>query len=186
MRYLFIFPLFVFLISCSSEVFDNSEREGERDDIYLSTYNPSSSGDVLVKGGRVLTGTGEELLSADILIKNNVIHEIAELIEPSPNTKIINAEGKWVTPGIIDIHSHMGVYAAPSLRSNSDGNEATSPVTPGVIKVTAWNNILADLLVCCTTPPSIIAPLPASPLAYPLGSDADVVVPFVITVQFLM
>ena len=132
MRYLFIFPLFVFLISCSSEVFDNSEREGERDDIYLSTYNPSSSGDVLVKGGRVLTGTGEELLSADILIKNNVIHEIAELIEPSPNTKIINAEGKWVTPGIIDIHSHMGVYAAPSLRSNSDGNEATSPVTPHV------------------------------------------------------
>ena len=132
MRNSIIITFFTFLISCSSESFDNPEREGERDDIYPSTYNPSSSGDVLVKGGRVLTGTGEELLSADILIKNNVIHEIAELIEPSPDTKIIRAQGKWVTPGIIDIHSHMGVYAAPSLRSNSDGNEATSPVTPHV------------------------------------------------------
>ena len=62
---------------------------------------------------------------------------------------------------------------------------ATKAVTPGVIKVTAWNNIDADLEFCTATLPSIIAPLPASPDAYPLGSDADVVVPCVITVTFL-
>ena len=45
---------------------------------------------------------------------------------------------------------------------------ATSPVTPGVIKVTAWNNTLADLLFCSATEPSIKAPLPASAYSYPL------------------
>ena len=132
MRNLILISFITFLISCSSEGFDNSEREEERDDIYPSTYKPLPSGQVLVKGGRVLTGTGEELLTADILIKDNIIVDIAETIEISSDATVINAKDKWVTPGIIDIHSHMGVYAAPSLRSNSDGNEATSPVTPHV------------------------------------------------------
>ena len=48
------------------------------------------------------------------------------------NGIIIEAKGRWITPGIIDIHSHMGVYPSPSLRSNSDGNESTDPVTPHV------------------------------------------------------
>ena len=62
---------------------------------------------------------------------NNKIVAIGEDIDTS-DANVIDAQGKWVTPGIIDIHSHMGVYPAPSLRSNSDGNEATSPSTPHV------------------------------------------------------
>ena len=128
---LYIFFL-VSLYSCSSEITDSSEREPESSDVFVSTYNPSSSGDILITGGRILTGTGEELEGVDILIRDNVIQEISEAINPGSDAIVINAEGKWITPGIIDIHSHMGVYPAPSLRSNSDGNEATSPVTPHV------------------------------------------------------
>ena len=62
--------LYIFIISslysCSSEVFDNTEREPERNDVFISTYKPSSSGDILITGGRVLTGTGEELEDVDI------------------------------------------------------------------------------------------------------------------------
>ena len=93
---------------------------------------PIDSGVVLIKDGRVLTGSGEELEGADILIKNNVFEQISDSIDVPEDARVINAEGKWITPGIIDIHSHMGVYSSPSLRSNSDGNEATSPVTPHV------------------------------------------------------
>ena len=44
----------------------------------------------------------------------------------------MDARGKWVTPGIIDVHSHLGVYASPSVNAHSDGNEATAPVTAQV------------------------------------------------------
>jgi imidazolonepropionase-like amidohydrolase len=45
---------------------------------------------------------------------------------------VVDGQGKWVTPGIIDVHSHLGVYPAPSTSSHSDGNEMTAPVTAQV------------------------------------------------------
>jgi imidazolonepropionase-like amidohydrolase len=45
---------------------------------------------------------------------------------------LIDAAGKFVTPGIIDVHSHLGDYPSPGVPGNSDGNEATSPVRPEV------------------------------------------------------
>jgi imidazolonepropionase-like amidohydrolase len=44
----------------------------------------------------------------------------------------VDGRGKWVTPGLIDAHSHLGVYASPSVWANSDGNELTNPVTADV------------------------------------------------------
>src|SRR3546814_16396965 len=44
----------------------------------------------------------------------------------------VDGSGKWVTPGLIDIHSHLGVYPSPGARAHSDGNEATAPVTANV------------------------------------------------------
>jgi len=44
----------------------------------------------------------------------------------------VDGTGKWVTPGIIDVHSHLGVYAAPATDAESDGNELTGPVTAEV------------------------------------------------------
>src|SRR6185436_6638008 len=44
----------------------------------------------------------------------------------------IDAAGRFVTPGLIDAHSHLGVYAAPGAQAADDGNEATAPVTAQV------------------------------------------------------
>src|SRR5262249_54964605 len=44
----------------------------------------------------------------------------------------IDGHGKHLMPGIIDTHSHMGVYSWPGVDANSDGNEATDPITPNV------------------------------------------------------
>ena len=121
-KLIFIFTLSFFCI------FKLSSKEVA----FISTYNPQDSGDIFIKNARILIGNGNEILKGSILISSNRIKEIGKNLERPKGSKVINAEGKWVTPGIIDIHSHMGVYPAPSLRSSSDGNEATSPVTAHV------------------------------------------------------
>ena len=120
--------IFIFLSSCSEQVDENKERK----DIFASTYNPQNSGDILIRNGNILDGTGDEFIGYDILISANKIKEVGVSIEVEDEVTIIDANGRWITPGLIDIHSHMGVYPSPSLRSNSDGNESTHPVTPHV------------------------------------------------------
>ena len=98
---------------------------------YESTYKPVENDKTIIINANILTGRGDSVLGGAILMENNKIIAIGKDIDTS-DANVIDAQGKWVTPGIIDIHSHMGVYPAPSLRSNSDGNEATSPSTPHV------------------------------------------------------
>ena len=45
---------------------------------------------------------------------------------------MIDADGRWITPGLIDVHSHLGVYPSPGAKAHSDGNEKTKPVTAEV------------------------------------------------------
>ena len=99
---------------------------------FQSTYKPANSSDIFIENARILTGTGKEILKGSILISSNKIKAIGENLPKPLGILVIDANGKWVTPGIIDIHSHMGVYPAPGLRSSSDGNESTSPVTAHV------------------------------------------------------
>ena len=100
---------------------------------FESTYEPLQSEKILFINGNILDGEGNELLDTDLLIADGKIIAIGKGISvDDKDVKIIDAKNKWITPGIIDIHSHMGVYPAPSVRTSSDGNEATSPVTAEV------------------------------------------------------
>jgi imidazolonepropionase-like amidohydrolase len=53
-------------------------------------------------------------------------------VDAPAGAAVIDGAGKYVTPGIVDVHSHLGVYAAPGVDALSDGNEATNPSTPNV------------------------------------------------------
>src|SRR6202142_482799 len=99
---------------------------------FPSTYQAPTSSPVLIQGATVLTGTGERLEGTDILIANGHIQAIGKGLSAPAGARVIDAKTKWVTPGIIDIHSHLGVYASPAVKGLDDGNEATSPVTSNV------------------------------------------------------
>ncbi len=99
---------------------------------FPTTYQVPASGPVLIQGATVLTGTGERLDDTDVLIANGRISAVGKGLKAPAGGTVISAVGRWVTPGIVDIHSHLGVYASPGVVAESDGNEATSPVTANV------------------------------------------------------
>ena len=98
---------------------------------YPSTYKVLPQQTTLIKNATVLTGTGTRMDNADVLVIDGKISEIGTGLSAA-GAQEVDAKGKWVTPGIIDVHSHLGVYPSPSVESHSDGNEMTSPNTSEV------------------------------------------------------
>ena len=112
--------------------FTAAEASSPWDDPYPSTYHAATSAPVLIRGATVLTGTGTRLDSSDVLIVDGRIAAIGSGLEAPAGARIVDGHGRWVTPGLIDVHSHLGVYPSPGISGNSDGNEATAPVTANV------------------------------------------------------
>jgi imidazolonepropionase-like amidohydrolase len=102
-----------------------------RAEAFPSTYSPLPSEATLITHATILTGTGERLEDASLLISDGKIAFVGKGEAPA-GVKTIDASGRWVTPGLIDVHSHLGVYASPSVKAHSDGNEMTNPATPNV------------------------------------------------------
>ena len=101
-------------------------------DPYPSTYRPIAAPPVLIQGATVLTGTGTRLDGADVLMRDGKIVAVGANLDAPADALRVDGRGKWVTPGLIDVHSHLGVYPSPGMSAHSDGNEATSPTTPNV------------------------------------------------------
>ena len=101
-------------------------------DPYPSSYQPVPSSPVLLQHATVLTGSGERLDDADVLMVDGRVAAVGRGLQAPAGATAVDATGKWVTPGIIDVHSHLGVYASPGVDAHSDGNEMVNPVTPNV------------------------------------------------------
>ena len=123
--------LLLLTAACSEMNMSPSSAVQNSNDYFGSTYEPMESEPTLFQSANIYDGLGGELLDYDLLIADGKIIEIGQSLDQS-GVKVIDASDKWITPGIIDIHSHMGVYSAPSVSTSSDGNEATAPVTAEV------------------------------------------------------
>lgn len=95
---------------------------------------PQSNAVILIRNATILTAAGKTIERGSILIKNGKIAAVADEKKSSlaapENATVIEAAGKFVTPGLIDTHSHIGVYPMPGALAHNDGNEASDPVTP--------------------------------------------------------
>ena len=99
---------------------------------YSSTYHRRLFQPVLIRHVNLFDGAGPELHNTSVLMQDGKIVSVGNTLVAPPDALIIDGTGKWVTPGIIDTHSHLGVYAAPGTAAESDGNEATNPNTADV------------------------------------------------------
>ncbi len=100
---------------------------------YPSTYRAYPGAPTALVGATVFDGAGGRIDRGTVLFADGKVVGVggADLAVPAGYVRI-DGTGKFVTPGIIDIHSHLGVYPSPGIEANSDGNEATDPTTPEV------------------------------------------------------
>lgn len=122
----------VALTACSNSATkpDIPDAEVNTSVAFASTYQSPSHEPFIVRNVNLLVGNGEQLDNVDVAVSNGVITQVGMGIN-APGTSI-DGQGKWMTPGLIDVHSHMGVYSQPETRNHADGNEMTNPVTANV------------------------------------------------------
>ena len=103
------------------------------EDPFPSTYQRYPGVLTVIRHATVIDGDGHQIADGTLVFGDGVIQAVGgpELASPAGAAEV-DGTGKWVTPGIIDIHSHLGDYPSPGVASLSDGNEATSPVRPEV------------------------------------------------------
>ena len=101
-------------------------------DPFPSTYVPFPSRTTVIRNVNILTAAGPLIRNGAVLMQNGKITAVGASVDAPGDAVVIDGAGKYVTPGMIDDHSHLGVYASPGVNALSDGNEATNPTTPQV------------------------------------------------------
>jgi imidazolonepropionase-like amidohydrolase len=128
-------------VAPASDTSDSAKKEPEpgkgglsvpRDDPFPSTYKAPASPPFAIRNATLLTAAGPVIPNGTILVRDGKIVAVGASVDVPAGTTVIDAGGKFVTPGIVDDHSHLGVYAAPGGDASSDGNEATKPNTAEV------------------------------------------------------
>ena len=118
---------------------DSGERVSVNPNPFPSTYSPYPSDTVLITGATVLDGVGGMIEDGDVLLVDGKVSAVGTDLTAPDGATTIDAGGKWVTPGIIDIHSHLGAYPSPSVSAHQDGNEVSAPVTAEVwVEHSVW------------------------------------------------
>ncbi|WP_242140290.1 MULTISPECIES: amidohydrolase [unclassified Sphingomonas] len=106
--------------------------KGFSHDPFPSTYKRYPGTPTLVTHVTIFDGEGGRIDNGSVLFADGKIVALGQSIDAPAGATVIDGTGKTLTPGIIDIHSHLGDYPTPAVEANSDGNEATSPTTPEV------------------------------------------------------
>ncbi|KAH8080280.1 composite domain of metallo-dependent hydrolase [Cristinia sonorae] len=103
------------------------------------------TGPVLIKNATIWTGRveGLEEITGDLLLESGIIKAVGHA-DPSAlanldNLVTVDADGAWVTPGIVDLHSHIGVTSSPYFSAANDGNSPKGPILPWLRVLDALN-----------------------------------------------
>ena len=116
---------------------------------------------IFIKNGTVNT-IANGIVQEDILIENGKIVEIGNNIVAPLDAEIIDAQGKFIYPGFIDAHTHLGLWEDAVGFEGADGNEETDPITPHLNPIDGINPmdrtfrdaVEGGVTSVCTTPGS--------------------------------
>lgn len=94
---------------------------------------------LLIKNANIHTMADKDYEKGMILIEDGKIKEIGENINVLDGTEIIDVQGRFVMPGMIDAHCHVGLFEGGTGTPGIDGNEIVDPVTPQLRAIDAIN-----------------------------------------------
>lgn len=111
---------FALCLALNSPLFADQPAEKER----ITAY----------RGARILTAAGEPIERGVLIVKGDKILAVGPegRVEIPAGAAIHDLAGKTIIPGLVDTHSHLGVYPRPHVPAHSDGNESSGPVQPGL------------------------------------------------------
>lgn len=96
---------------------------------------------LLLRNAELWSGEGEfKRGGVDILAVDGLVAAVGPGLQaPTEDTTVVEANGRVVTAGMVDMHSHLGVYAWPEVWATEDGNEMTNPTFPQVRAIDAFD-----------------------------------------------
>jgi imidazolonepropionase-like amidohydrolase len=122
MRHILAVALLAIAIPAAAQVAPAAQQpSGALDPLVLP--KPDAGTLVAITGANIMTASHGNIMNGTILIRNGKIAEIGTNVTVPPGAKVIDAKGKWITPGIIDEHSHSAAEAI---------NEGTQSITAEV------------------------------------------------------
>ena len=103
-------------------------------DPFPSTYGAPATRPTVIRNVTILTAAGPTIRNGALLLRDGKVAAVGATVDAPADAVVIDGAGKYVTPGIIDTHSHIGAGGAPGDpgAQTNDVNEATAPVTAHV------------------------------------------------------
>ena len=131
MRVLGLIACCVVLVASSAQAMADTSRLPLpfATDPYPSTYKPLPRTDTLIVGATILDGAGQRIDNGDVLVRDGKIAAVGHGLKAKGAT-VIDAHGRWVTPGIIDVHSHDGVFSIPMTSGDEDSSDVAELSDP--------------------------------------------------------
>lgn len=94
---------------------------------------------LILKNANLLTMTDERIWKGDLAIQGDKIRAVAENIRVGDRDEVVDLDGKFLMPGIVDAHSHIGMWEDSLDFEGADGNETCDPVTPHLRAIDSIN-----------------------------------------------
>jgi len=106
---------------------------------FPSTYVRFPAAPLVIRNVNILTAAGPMIPNGSVSIADGKIVAVGATVDVPAGAVVVDGAGKYLTPGLIDTHSHVGAGGAPGTQANSDVNEGTNPSTPYVwVEHSVW------------------------------------------------
>ena len=102
--------------------------------VHVLTARADEKPPQVFRGATVLTVTRGEIADADLVVRGGKIVAVGKRgdVEVPDAAAVYDVAGRIIIPGLVDTHSHIGIYPRPSIDAHNDGNEMTGAVQPGI------------------------------------------------------